>query len=131
MSDAFPLHDETYEILGACFEVYNEMGCGFLESVYQECLELELDSRGVPFIAQQPVKLQFKDQEIQRAFSPDLLCFEQVIVELKAVRHLTPEHRAQLINYLKATGIEVGLLINFGESVEIKRKVFSPPEDCS
>lgn len=114
MSDAFPLHDETYEILGACFEVYNEMGCGFLESVYQECLELELDSRGVPFVAQQPVNLQFKDRNIQRTFSPDLLCFEQVIVELKAVRHLTPEHRAQLINYLRACRLEVGLLVNFG-----------------
>jgi len=114
MSDAFPLHDETYEILGPCFEVYNEMGCGFLESVYQECLELELDSRGIPYEAQQPISLHFKGQEIQRSFSPDLLCFEKVIIELKAVRHLVPEHRAQLINYLRACRLEVGLLVNFG-----------------
>jgi len=119
MNDDFPLHDETYEILGACFEVYNEMGCGFLESVYQECLELELDSRGVPFVAQQSINLHFKGQEIQRTFSPDLLCFEKVIVELKAVRNLTPDHRAQVINYLRACRLEVGLLVNFGSCPQL------------
>ena len=110
----FPLKDETYQILGACFEVYNEMGCGFLESVYQECLEKELVSRDIPFEAQKPVDLFFKGQELQRTFSPDLLCFGEVVVELKAVRHLSAEHRAQIINYLKACRLEVGLLVNFG-----------------
>jgi GxxExxY protein len=114
MNDDFPLHDETYEILGACFEVYNEMGCGYLESVYQECLEKELASCGIPFEAQQPIALAFKGQELQRTFSPDLLCFGKVIVELKAVRRLAAEHRAQLINYMKACRLEVGLLVNFG-----------------
>ena len=72
MIDDFPLKDETYQVLGACFEVYNEMGCGFLESVYQECLELELVSSGIPFEAQLPIDLTFKGSELQRTFSPDL-----------------------------------------------------------
>jgi len=114
MMDDFPLKDETYQVLGACFEVYNEMGRGFLESVYQECLEVELTSYGIPFEAQQPIELVFKGQELQRTFAPDLLCFGKVIVELKAVRRLAAEHRAQLINYLKACRLEVGLLVNFG-----------------
>ena len=114
MTDDFPLKDETYQVLGACFEVYNEMGCGFLESVYQECLERELAFCEVPFEAQQPIDLVFKGQGLSRTFSPDLLCFGKVIVELKAVRRLIAEHRAQVINYLKASRLEVGLLVNFG-----------------
>jgi len=114
MTDDFPLKEETYQVLGACFEVYNEMGCGFLESVYQECLEKELTSCGIPFEAQQSIDLVFKGQELQRTFSPDLLCLGKVVVELKAVRQLAAEHRAQLINYLKACRLEVGLLVNFG-----------------
>ncbi len=114
MMDDFPLEDETYQVLGACFEVYNEMGRGFLESVYQECLEVELTSHWIPFEAQQPIALVFKGQDLQRTFTPDLLCFGKVVVELKAVRRLAAEHRAQLINYLKACRLEVGLLVNFG-----------------
>ncbi len=102
MTDDFPLKDETYQVLGACFEVYNEMGCGFLESVYQECLEKELTSCGIPFEAQQSIDLVFKGQELQRTFSPDLLCFGKVIVELKAVRRLAAEHRAQTHQLLES-----------------------------
>ena len=120
MTDDFPLKDETYQVLGACFEVYNEMGCGFLESVYQECLELELASSGIPFEAQLPIDLAFKGSELQRTFSPDLLCFGKVIVELKAVRRLAAEHRAQLINYLKACRLEVGVLVNFGSYPQLE-----------
>jgi len=120
MTDDFPLHDETYQILGACFEVYNEMGCGFLETVYQECLENELTSCGIPFEAQRPIDLIFKGQELKRTFAPDLLCFGKVIVELKAVRRLAAEHRAQLINYLKACRLEVGLLVNFGSHPQLE-----------
>jgi len=118
--DDFPLKDETYQVLGACFEVYNEMGRGFLESVYQECLEVELASYGIPFEAQQPIELVFKGQELHRTFTPDLLCFGKVIVELKAVRRLAAEHRAQLINYLKAGRLEVGLLVNFGSYPQLE-----------
>ncbi len=120
MMDDFPLKDETYQILGACFEVYNEMGRGFLESVYQECLEVELTSYGIPFEAQQPIELVFKGQELKRTFAPDLLCFGKVIVELKAVRRLVAEHRAQLINYLKACRLEVGLIVNFGSYPQLE-----------
>ncbi len=120
MMDDFPLKDETYQILGACFEVYNEMGRGFLESVYQECLEVELTSYGIPFEAQQPIELVFKGQELKRTFAPDLLCFGKVIVELKAVRRLAAEHRAQLINYLRACRLEVGLLVNFGSYPQLE-----------
>ena len=120
MTDDFPLHDETYQILGACFSVYNEMGCGFLESVYQECTEKELASSGIPFEAQQPINMVFKGQQLQRTFTPDLLCFGKVIVELKAVRRLAAEHRAQLINYLKACRLEVGLLVNFGSHPQLE-----------
>jgi GxxExxY protein len=120
MMDDFPLKDETYQVLGACFEVYNEMGRGFLESVYQECLEVELTSYGISFEAQQPIELVFKGQELQRTFAPDLLCFGKVIVELKAVRRLAAEHRAQLINYLKACRLEVGLLVNFGSYPQLE-----------
>jgi len=120
MTDEFPLKDETYQVLGACFEVNNEMGRGFLESVYQECLEVELASCGIPFEAQRPIELTFKGQELQRTFTPDLLCFGKVIVELKAVRRLAAEHRAQLINYLKACRLGVGLLVNFGSYPQLE-----------
>ena len=120
MMDNFPLEDETYQVLGACFEVYNEMGRGFLESVYQECLEVEPTSHGIPFKAQQPIALVFKGQNLQRTFTPDLLCFGKVVVELKAVRRLAADHRAQLINYLKACRLEVGLLVNFGSYPQLE-----------
>jgi GxxExxY protein len=124
MKDDFPLKEETYQILGACFEVYNEMGCGFLESVYQECLELELSECGIPFDAQKQIDLVFKGKALQRTFSPDLLCFGTVVLELKAVRKLSPEHRAQVINYLKASRLEVGLLVNFGSHPQLEYERF-------
>ena len=106
--------DECYEIQGAIFEVYREMGCGFLESVYQECLEKELSKRGVSFVAQQELQLTYKGEPLQQTYRPDLICYGQIIVELKAVKDIAPEHKAQVINYLKATGIKLGLLVNFG-----------------
>jgi GxxExxY protein len=106
--------DECYEIQGAIFEVYREMGCGFLESVYQECLEKELSKRGIPFVAQQELQLMYKGEPLQQTYRPDLICYGQIIVELKAVKDIAPEHKAQVINYLKATGIKLGLLVNFG-----------------
>jgi len=114
MTDDFPLKNETHQVLGGCFEVYNSMGSGFLESVYQECLEIELTSRDIPFRAQESLSLHFKGRELKRTFAPDLLCFGSIVVELKAVRHLAPGHRAQIIHYLKATNLQVGLLVNFG-----------------
>lgn len=106
--------DESYQIQGAIFEVYREMGCGFLESVYQECLEKELRRRKIPFAAQQPLQLTYKGEPLQQTYRPDLICYGKIIVELKAVKSIAPEHKAQVINYLKATGMKLGLLVNFG-----------------
>lgn len=106
--------DESYLIVGACFEVYNEKGCGFLEGVYQECLEIELGLQGIPFRAQQELALDYKGKPLRQMYKPDFVCFEKIIVELKAVSKLTDEHRAQVHNYLKATDMRLGLLVNFG-----------------
>jgi len=100
--------------MGACFEVYREMGCGFTEPIYQECLEIELGLQGIPFRAQDELRLVYKKHQLKKTFEPDFLCYELVVVEIKAVSELTDEHRAQVHNYLKATGFKLGLLVNFG-----------------
>jgi GxxExxY protein len=105
--------DESYAIMGACFEVHKEKGCGFLEAVYQECLALEFALRDIPFEEQPVLDLSYKGQPLQQTYRPDFLCYGKIIVELKAVSALTDEHRAQLHNYLKATAHRLGLLINF------------------
>jgi GxxExxY protein len=117
--------DEGYAIHGAIFEVYRHMGCGFLESVYQECLELELAERGIPFIAQKQLDLHYKSHLLQQKYKPDLICFDKIIVKLKAARTLDPEHQAQVLNYLHATKFRLGLLVNFGHfpKVQIQRIV--------
>lgn len=106
--------EETYAIRGAVFEVYREMGCGFLEAVYQECLEKELASKKIPFVSQLELNLNYKGKPLQQTYKPDLICYDQIILELKAVKEVAPEHKAQVINYLKATNLKIGLLINFG-----------------
>ncbi len=115
--------EESYAIQGAIFSVYNEMGCGFLEAVYQECLEKEFTERSIPFHAQFDLKLHYKGSELRQTYKPDFICFDKIILEIKAVKALAPEHAAQLLNYLKATGLELGLLVNFGAypKTEIKR----------
>ena len=117
--------EQTYAIRGAVFAVYKEMGCGFLEAVYQECLEKELIGRGVPFVAQPELGMSYKGERLVQTYKPDLICFDKIIVELKALKDLAPEHRAQLLNYLKASGLTLGLLINFGSypKVQIERIV--------
>jgi GxxExxY protein len=120
------LHEEdSYQIIGACFEVCKEKGCGFLEPVYQECIEIELRLRAIPFIAQQSLALEYKGCVLKSKYEPDLICFERIIVELKAVTELCDERRAQVQNYLKATGLKLGLLVNFGHypKVQIERIV--------
>jgi GxxExxY protein len=108
------LKQESYAIIGACFEVYNEKGPGFLEPVYQECLEIELELRGIPFLSKPQLRLTYKDRILQKTYQPDVTCFDSVIVEIKAVSELIDEHRAKVHNYLKATGYRLGLLVNFG-----------------
>jgi GxxExxY protein len=107
---------EVYAIQGAIFEVNHHMGSGFLEAVYQECLTIKFAARGIPFVAQLPLPLTYKGQPLRSTYVADFVCFDAVIVELKAVRELTPEHRAQVLNYLNATGLRLGLLVNFGSA---------------
>ena len=106
--------DESYRIVGACFEVYNEKGCGFTEPVYQECLEIELELQTIPFKAQANLPLSYKGRPLRHRFQPDFICWEKIILELKAVSALADEHRSQVLNYLNATGYRLGLLVNFG-----------------
>jgi GxxExxY protein len=105
---------ESYAMIGACFEVYNEKGCGFLEPVYQECPAIELEYQLIPVIPKPSLTLSYRGRILTQSYAPDFVCFEKIIVELKAVSVLTDEHRAQLLNYLYATGFELGLLVNFG-----------------
>ena len=114
--------EESYAIMGACFEVYKEKGCGFLEPVYQECLEIELGLRGIAFAAQFALGLTYKEQRLKHTYVPDFICYGKVIVELKAVSALTDEHRAQVFNYLKATGHRLGILVNFGHHPLLKHE---------
>ena len=113
--------DLTQSIIGCAFEVINELGSGFLESVYENAMVLALTETGLPVQSQVPIPVTFRGQRVGD-FYADLLVDGKVIVELKAVRAIVPEHQAQIINYLNATGIEVGLLINFGNpKLELKR----------
>ena len=118
---------ETYLVLGAAIEVYNTLGPGFLEGVYQEALELELSARQIPFEAQKELSIVYKGQLLKKKYIPDFLALEQVIVEIKALDRLTGREEAQLLNYIKATGLSVGLLINFGSAgkLEWKRMVWT------
>jgi GxxExxY protein len=106
--------EESYRIIGACFEVYKEKGNGFLEAVYQECLELEFGLQSIPFDARTALSLSYKGCPLKQTYIPDFLCFGKIIHELKAVSKLFDEHRGQVHNYLKATGHKLGLLVNFG-----------------
>ena len=112
--------DEAYAIMGACFEVYNDKGCGFLEAVYQECLEIEFGLRELPFLPQEVLTLTYKGRVLKKTYQPDFVCFNKIIVELKAVSELNDEHRAQVHNYLKATGYRLGLLVNFGSKGKLE-----------
>ena len=107
--------EECFKIVGACMEVHNEMGSGFLEAVYQECLNHEFGSRDIPFEAQKELKLTFKNQMLQSTYRPDFVCFGKIIVEIKCIAELSQKSRAQVINYLRATKFKLGLLVNFGK----------------
>lgn len=117
--------EETFSIRGAVFEVYKEMSNGFLEAVYQECLEKELTTRGIPFLPQPELKLMYKDQLLQQRYKPDLICYDKIVIELKATQNISAEHRSQVLNYLKATKMKLGLIVNFGHypKVQIERLI--------
>ena len=119
--------NESYNIIGACFNVYKDKGCGFLESVYQECLQIEFDFKKIPYVAQQELYLNYRGKRLEKTFKTDFTCYEKIIVELKAVSKLIDEYRAQVLNYLNATGMELGILVNFGHypQLEYERIAFT------
>jgi len=111
---------EVFQIIGGCFAVYNSKGHCFVEPVYQDCMEIELWHLGIPFDPQRELALSYRGQTLRHTYIPDLVCYEKIIVELKAVKELTDEHRAQVLNYLKATGMQLGLLVNFGHHPDLQ-----------
>jgi len=116
--------EESYQIIGACMEVHRELGSGFLEAVYQEALALELKSKGIPYKKETKLEIVYKGHILTKYYEADFICFNKIILEIKAINELSSGHESQVINYLKATGFELGLLINFGaKSLEYKRLV--------
>ena len=118
------LKDEVYAIIGAAIEVHRELGPGFLEAVYQEAMELELRARNIPFEAQKTLTIRYKDHLLKKEYAPDLLCYDQIIVDLKAIERLSGKEESQILNYLKATNLRVGLLINFGSYGKLEWRRF-------
>jgi GxxExxY protein len=122
----------TYAIIGAAMEVHRQLGHGFLEAVYQEATAIELALAGIPFRKEVDLPVLYKGRKLKTFYTADFVCFDQVIVELKAVSDLTSVHEAQVLNYLKATGLSVGLLLNFGtQRLEYRRLVFSSHQSSS
>ena len=117
--------EEAYAVQGACFEVYKTLGAGFLEAVYQEALAREFELRKLPYREQPELKLQYKDLTLRQTYKPDFVCFDKVIVEIKAVSNLIPEHEAQICNYLKMANLRLGLLVNFGHHPKLEMKRFA------
>lgn len=116
----------TFAIIGAAMEVHRQLGCGFLEAVYQEAMEMELTNRGIPFVRQAHLEVQYKGKPLKCSYCADFICFDVIIVEIKALAKLGGIEESQIINYLKVTGHVLGLLINFGaRSLEFKRFIFS------
>jgi GxxExxY protein len=118
--------EECYQIVGACMAVHRELGCGFLEAVYQEALEEELKIRNIPYSREQQLTISYKGKTLNKKYQVDFICYGSIIVELKALNELNSIHKSQLINYLKITGLELGILVSFGnKSLETKR-VYNP-----
>lgn len=114
--------DEAFKIIGAGMAVSNILGCGFLEAVYQEALEIELEDNGIPFEPQKRIQISYKGRMLKKEYEADFLCFEKIIVEIKAIKEITEIEEAQMLNYLKATKLPLGLLVNFGgKKLEWKR----------
>lgn len=123
MSNLF-YRDESYNIRGALFAVHNELGCGYLERVYQDALEVEFRLRNIPYEREKSIQVVYKGEPLGEPYRADFVCYGKVIVELKAVSEILGVHRAQVIHYLKATKMKLGFLVNFGEeSLNIERIV--------
>ena len=119
------LSNESYSITGAAMQVYNTLGAGFLEAVYQEALAIELTKRGIPYEREKDLKIYYDGQELKQTYRADFVCYDNIIVEIKAVASLNDSHRSQVFNYLKSTGVELGLFFNFGHcgGLEFERKL--------
>jgi GxxExxY protein len=115
---------EVYEIIGAAIEVHKTLGHGFLEAIYQEAFEYELSDRKIPFSSQIELKVKYKNRYLQKTYIVDIIAYDKIIIELKALSNLSGKEEAQLINYLKATEFKVGLLINFGSPNKLEWKRF-------
>ncbi len=112
--------DESYELIGAFYEVHNELGHGFLEEVYQQSLKHEFGLRRIPFVEKPKLEIRYKGELLQKGYEQDFVCYSKIIVELKAVKSLDDSHRSQVFNYLKATTFQLGFLVNFGSSEELE-----------
>jgi len=114
--------DESYRIIGACMEVHKTLGCGFLEAVYQEALEIEFTNLSIPFQREKQLDIRYKDKLLSKKYQADFICYDKIILELKAIDSISGIHIAQVLNYLKATGYQLGIIVNFGEqSLRYKR----------
>ena len=116
--------EEVFAIVGAAIEVHKELGSGFLEAVYQEAMEMELFSRDIPFESQKVLHINYKGKQLRKEYVADFVCYEKIIVEIKAIEKLSGKEKAQLLNYLKATGFKVGVLINFGSDRKLEWERF-------
>jgi GxxExxY protein len=123
MSDVI-YKDESYQIIGACMEVYNELGCGFLEAVYQEALAIEFDVRGIPFVREKDLAIQYKQRQLSTTYRADFVVFDKIILETKAAESLVSKNESQVLNYLSATKQRLGILVNFGSSEGLQSKRF-------
>lgn len=121
MSDLI-YQEESYKIIGACFEVFKQKGCGFNEPIYQECLAIELELQGIPFVAQPKIEMEYKGRKLIQFFQPDFICYDKIIVEIKALSNLIEANKAQTLNYLSATKYELALLVNFGHFPKLEYK---------
>ena len=115
--------DEAYRIVGVAMQVHRELGCGFLEPVYQEALEILLKKEVIPYEREKRLPIYFMGELLNKEYFADFVCFGKIIVELKAVSQLTPVHEAQVLNYLKASGCKLGLLLNFGQASLVHRRI--------
>lgn len=123
--DTFLYQDETYNIRGCMIKVHKELGCGFYEKVYHEALELEFKASGIPYKREQKLQIFYKGEPLNLDYVADFICYDKIIIELKAVSELNEIHFAQVLNYLKATNLDLGLLANFGEQSLHVERVFN------
>jgi GxxExxY protein len=121
--------EESYKLVGACFEVYKQKGCGFTELIYHECLKIEFELQNIPFVYEPPIQLEYKGKTLGQHFKPDFVCYDKIIVELKSVSNLIDEYRAQTMNYLNATKFDLGLLVNFGHYPKLEYERFGNKKD--